>query len=66
VGALSYGGALTIGIAVDRDAYPDLDVLVRAMRDELQALGLSIDDASPGPGVSSFPTLPPRPALRPG
>jgi hypothetical protein len=38
IGALSYAGALTIGIAVDRDAFPDLDVLTGAMRDELQWL----------------------------
>jgi hypothetical protein len=66
VGALSYGGALTIGIAVDRDAYPDLDVLVAAIRDALRALGLAIGDASPKALVSSLPTPPPRPALRPG
>ena len=40
VGALSYSGALTIGIAADRDAYPDLDVLAATMRDELRSLGL--------------------------
>lgn len=40
VGALSYAGALTIGIAADRDAYPDLDILVAAMRAELRALGV--------------------------
>jgi WS/DGAT/MGAT family acyltransferase len=40
VGALSYAGALTIGIAADRDAYPDLDILVNAMLEELRSLGL--------------------------
>jgi WS/DGAT/MGAT family acyltransferase len=40
VGALSYAGALTIGFAADRDAYPDLDILVGAMLDELEALGV--------------------------
>jgi WS/DGAT/MGAT family acyltransferase len=40
VGALSYAGALTIGIVADRDAFPDLDVLAAAMRDELRAFGL--------------------------
>jgi hypothetical protein len=40
VGALSYAGALTIGIAADRDAFTDLDVFTTAVRDELDALGL--------------------------
>jgi WS/DGAT/MGAT family acyltransferase len=40
VGALSYAGALTIGVAADRDAFPDLDVLVTAMGTELQSLGV--------------------------
>jgi WS/DGAT/MGAT family acyltransferase len=56
VGALSYAGALTIGIAVDRDAYPDLDDLAAAMRDELQSLGLPIDpvpDEHAAAGVAS-------------
>ena len=39
VGALSYAGALTIGIAADRDAFPDLDTFTAAVRDELAALG---------------------------
>ena len=43
VGALSYAGALGIGIAADPDAYPDLDVLVAAMRHDLASLGLPID-----------------------
>ncbi|MGE5829886.1 MAG: wax ester/triacylglycerol synthase family O-acyltransferase [Micromonosporaceae bacterium] len=40
VGALSYAGAFTIGIIADRDAFPDLDVLVAGMRDDLDALGV--------------------------
>jgi WS/DGAT/MGAT family acyltransferase len=40
VGALSYAGALSIGIAADRDGLPDLDVLAGAMGEELQSLGL--------------------------
>jgi WS/DGAT/MGAT family acyltransferase len=58
VGALSYADALTIGIAADRDAYPDLDVLAAAMGEELQSLGLptfpALDDdarAAAGPSV---------------
>lgn len=40
VGAVSYAGALSIGIVADRDAFPDLDVLAAAMREELRRLGL--------------------------
>jgi hypothetical protein len=42
VGALSYAGALTIGVVADRDAYPDLDAFVTGAREELDALGVSI------------------------
>ncbi len=42
VGALSYAGALNIGVVADRDAYPDLDVFVAGAREELDALGVSI------------------------
>ena len=41
VGALSYAGALTIGVVVDRDAYPDLDVFMDGARQELDMLGVS-------------------------
>ena len=37
----SYAGALTFGIAADRDAFPDLEVFATAMREELEALGIS-------------------------
>jgi WS/DGAT/MGAT family acyltransferase len=50
VGALSYAGALTIGIAADRDAYPDLDVFAAGVRDELHALAPSSVDAGSTPG----------------
>jgi WS/DGAT/MGAT family acyltransferase len=40
VGALSYAGALTMGITADRDGLPDLDILVGGMRKELEALGV--------------------------
>ena len=33
VAALSYAGALTFGIAADRDAFPDLEVFATAMRE---------------------------------
>lgn len=51
VGALSYAGALSIAVAADRDAFPDLDVLVSAMLDDLEALGI--------------PTIRSRPARQP-
>jgi diacylglycerol O-acyltransferase / wax synthase len=38
VGALSYSGAFDIGIAADRDAFPDIDVFAAGVRDELNAL----------------------------
>jgi WS/DGAT/MGAT family acyltransferase len=66
VGALSYAGALTIGIAVDRDAYPDLEVLVSAMRDELHALGLPTNEPPAVETVRFLRTPPPLPARRPG
>jgi diacylglycerol O-acyltransferase len=50
VGALSYAGALTIGIAADRDAYPDLDVFAAGVRDELHALAPSSVHAVSTPG----------------
>jgi hypothetical protein len=40
VAALSYDGALTIGVVADRDAFPDIDVFTGAMREELEALGV--------------------------
>ncbi len=45
VGALSYAGGLYVGISVDGDAFPDLDVLVAGVRTELEALQ-SLDDRS--------------------
>jgi WS/DGAT/MGAT family acyltransferase len=38
VGALSYAGALAIGVVADRDAYPDLDAFAAGLREELHAL----------------------------
>jgi diacylglycerol O-acyltransferase / wax synthase len=48
VGALSYAGALTIGIAADRDAFPDLDVVTSAVRGELARLGVPAHPALAG------------------
>jgi diacylglycerol O-acyltransferase / wax synthase len=42
VGALSYAGTLTVGVVADETAYPDLDVLVAALRDELAQLGAAM------------------------
>jgi WS/DGAT/MGAT family acyltransferase len=39
VGALSYAGALHIGIAADRDAIPDIEVFTAGVGAELEALG---------------------------
>ena len=47
VAALSYAGALTFGVVADRDAFPDLEVLAAAMRDELEALGIGTIDRAP-------------------
>jgi diacylglycerol O-acyltransferase / wax synthase len=41
VGALSYAGAFNIGVVVDQDAYPDLDVFAAGAREELDTLGAS-------------------------
>lgn len=40
VGALSYAGALAIGVVADQDAYPDLDAFAAGLREELHALGV--------------------------
>jgi diacylglycerol O-acyltransferase len=50
VAALSYAGALTFGVVADRDAFPDLEVLATAMREELEALGV---DTSATPAMVS-------------
>lgn len=68
VGALSYAGALTIGVSADRDTYPDLDVLVTAMRDELEALGVpshpALDEPVEATAVISPATDQPVPAAQ--
>ena len=43
VGAVSYADTFNIGIAVDRDAVPDLDALAGGVRDELAALAVAAD-----------------------
>jgi diacylglycerol O-acyltransferase / wax synthase len=72
IGALSYAGALTIGIAADREVYPDLDVLTTAMRDELRGLGVPTYQGFEGaaesglaPATASAPARRGRGARRP-
>jgi diacylglycerol O-acyltransferase / wax synthase len=45
VGALSYAGAFTIVVVADRDAFPDIDILATAVREELEALGIGTSRA---------------------
>lgn len=69
VGALSYAGALTLGIVADRDAYPDLNVLAAGMRDDLHAFGVPTSPASglAGPDARGAPPYRDRePAADPG
>jgi diacylglycerol O-acyltransferase len=47
VGALSYAGQFNITVIADRDTYPDLDIFVTGMRDDLAALSPATS-ASPG------------------
>jgi hypothetical protein len=65
VGALSYAGALTIGIAADRDAFPDLDVVTSAVRGELARLGVPAHPALAGasaaePAEAAVTSMPSR------
>jgi WS/DGAT/MGAT family acyltransferase len=61
IGGLSYAGAFNIGVAGDRDTYPDIDVLAAAMSDDLDLLvrtvrGESIvTSGTPGEGRSKQP-----------
>jgi hypothetical protein len=73
VGALSYAGTFSIGIVADRDAYPDVDVFVAGVRDDLHALGVTTHvalsragaDASGGPpDREGRPAIDPRFAVR--
>lgn len=40
IGAVSYAGTWNIGLAADRDAFPDLEILAAGVREELSALGV--------------------------
>jgi len=46
VGALSYAGTFDIGVVADRGAYSDLDVFAAGVRDELDALAVSVGGTS--------------------
>ena len=50
VGAISYAGAFTIGVAADREKFADLDVFLTGMERELQALDRSTARARPATG----------------
>jgi len=41
VGAMSYAGSFEVGITADRDAYPDLAVLVGGVLEDLRTLGIT-------------------------
>jgi hypothetical protein len=43
VGAISYAGAFTIGVAADREKFADLDVFLTGMERELHALRTAPD-----------------------
>jgi WS/DGAT/MGAT family acyltransferase len=47
VGAVSYAGTLGIGVTADRDAFPDFDVFVAGVREELAALGVARGRGTP-------------------
>lgn len=60
VGALSYAGTFTIGVVADRDAFPDIEVFAAGAREELRALGVSINPTSGRPGADALGARPTR------
>jgi WS/DGAT/MGAT family acyltransferase len=52
IGAVSYADAFNIGVAGDRDTYPDVDVLAGAIGDELDVLVASVGDSAVSSGGS--------------
>ena len=52
VGAISYAGQFNMMVVADRDAYPDLDIFVAGVRDELRALAAPTS-AEPTPALGS-------------
>jgi diacylglycerol O-acyltransferase len=52
VGALSYAGEFNIVAVADQDAYPDIDIFAAGMREELDALAVSVGIKSGGVAFS--------------
>ena len=53
VAAMSYAGQFNITVIADRDTYPDLDILVAGVREELQALADAMaEEPRPAPGLT--------------
>jgi diacylglycerol O-acyltransferase / wax synthase len=51
VAAMSYAGQFNITVIADRDTYPDLDIFVAGVREELQALAAAMSaEPIPAPG----------------
>ncbi len=46
VGAMSYAGQFNITAVADKDAFPDIDIFAAGVRDELDALDVSMDAVS--------------------
>lgn len=46
VGAMSYAGQFNITAVADKDAYPDLEVFARGIRDELDALEMKLSSTA--------------------
>ena len=49
IGAVSYAGTFNIGLAADKDAYPDLDAFAASVREELAALGEALEPPTSAP-----------------
>jgi diacylglycerol O-acyltransferase len=54
VGAMSYAGQFNITAVGDEGAFPDIDIFAAGVREELQALGVSVGIKSGGVAVSSY------------
>jgi hypothetical protein len=50
VGAISYAGQFNMMVVADRDAYPDLDIFVAGVQDDLRALAAPTS-AEPTPAL---------------
>jgi WS/DGAT/MGAT family acyltransferase len=58
VGAMSYAGQFNIMVVADRDSYPDLDVFVAGVQDELRAFALQSGAAVLGPPTAAAASVP--------